>query len=149
MSAKSLFSFLIVLIAVMPLTAEDLDPQQAVEVFHAALSSGDRDATLACLSPEVVIFEGGGAETSRDEYASHHLGGDMKFVQSTSREIVDQASSSSGDLAWVITRSRTKGTYREKPIDVVGTETMVLRRAEGVWKIVHIHWSSRAAKNSH
>ena len=149
MSAKSVFSFLIVVVAVMPSPAENLDPQQAVEAFHTALSSGNRDAALASLSPEVVIFEGGGAETSREEYASHHLGGDMKFVQGTSRETVDQASSSNGDLAWVITQSRTTGTYREKSIDVVGTETMVLRRTGDAWQIVHIHWSSRAAKSSH
>ena len=73
----------------------------------------------------------------------------MKFGQNTRREIVDQTSSSNEDLAWVITRSRTTGTYREKTIDLVGTETMVLRRTADAWHIVHIHWSSRAAKKSH
>ena len=149
MSSRTLISCLIACTVMMPAIAEDPGAQQVVAAFHAALASGDSDAALACLSPDVVIFEGGGAELSRDEYASHHLGGDMKFVQNTRREIVDQTSSSNEDLAWVITRSRTTGTYREKTIDLVGTETMVLRRTADAWHIVHIHWSSRAAKKSH
>jgi hypothetical protein len=36
------------------------------------------------------------------------------------------------------------GTYKEKPIDRVTAETMVLRRIGKQWKIVHIHWSSAA-----
>ena len=143
MSTRAIFSVLMAWIAVMPAFTEETGPQQAVEAFHAALSSGERAAVLALLSPQVVIFEGGGAEMSRDEYASHHLDGDMQFEQNTHHEIVERSSSSEGDLAWVITRSKTSGTFREKSIDLVGTETMVLRRTGDGWRIVHIHWSSR------
>ena len=50
-------------------------PEDAVEAFHAALAGQDREAVLALLVPEVVILESGGYEASREEYASHHLGG--------------------------------------------------------------------------
>jgi hypothetical protein len=30
-----------------------------------------------------------------------------------------------------------------KPVTVLSTETMLLQRSASVWKIVHIHWSSR------
>ncbi len=129
----------------MMLSAEDepSSPQDIVASFHAALSSGDRHAVLALLDPEVLIFESGGAELARDEYASHHLGGDMEFSAATARTIVDQRSGSSADTAWVLTRSDTAGTFRDKTIDSRGVETMLLRRTEHGWRIAHIHWSSR------
>jgi hypothetical protein len=30
-----------------------------------------------------------------------------------------------------------------KPVTVLSTETMLLQRRAAVWKIVHVHWSSR------
>jgi ketosteroid isomerase-like protein len=49
-----------------------------------------------------------------------------------------------GTIAWIASEGRTTGTYKGKQVDVVTTETMVLRRTGGGWKIVHIHWSSAA-----
>ncbi|MGH7859943.1 MAG: YybH family protein, partial [Candidatus Binatia bacterium] len=103
-----------------------------VDQFHAALAAKDRDGALALLAPDVVIFESGGAEMSRDEYADHHLGGDMEFVAATKNEIVDRRTGGSGELAWVITRSKTTGTFRGNEVGAHGTETMLLARtAEG------------------
>jgi ketosteroid isomerase-like protein len=120
-----------------------------VDSFHAALARKDRAAALALLAPDVVIFEGGGAEMSRDEYAHHHLGGDMEFVAATKTEIVDRRTGGSSELAWVITRSKTTGTFQGKAVASAGTETMLLGRdAQGDWRIVHIHWSSRRLPES-
>lgn len=119
-------------------------PEATVEAFHGALAGGDRDHALAFLAPDVVIFESGGAEMSRDEYASHHLESDMAFSKAVAREVSDQRSASHGSVAWVLTRSTSAGTYREREIHSRGTETMVLHRTEAGWQIVHIHWSSGA-----
>jgi ketosteroid isomerase-like protein len=116
-----------------------------VERCHAALAGGDRDAALAQLAPGVVIFEAGGAERSREEYAHHHLAGDLEFAGATTSEVVDRRSGVSGDLAWVLTRSRTHGTFRGKEVKSEATETMLLELAGGAWRIVHVHWSSRKA----
>ena len=118
-------------------------PEQVVAGLHAALAAGDRESALAALDPGVLIFESGGAELSREEYASHHLGSDMAFAGSVARSIDDQQSGTSGDVAWVVTRSTTVGTFRDKAIDSPGTETVLLRRTEQGWRIFHIHWSSR------
>jgi ketosteroid isomerase-like protein len=118
-------------------------PVAAVENFHGALAAGDRERALAWLDPEVSIFESGGAERSREEYASHHLQSDMAFASSTKTEILNRETRSSGDVAWVLSRSRTTGTFRGRDVDVEGVETMVLRQDQGRWRIVHIHWSSR------
>ena len=146
MKTRSVLLALCSLLQPMMLSAEDepSSPQDTIGAFHTALSSGDRDAVLAVLDPEVLIFESGGAELSRAEYASHHLDADMEFSAATGRTIVDQRSGRSGEVAWVLTRSKTSGTFRDKTVNARGVETMLLRRTEHGWRIAHIHWSSRS-----
>ena len=126
------------------------DPEQAarqtVQAFHAALAAGDSAKALSLLAPDVVIFESGGVEASRDEYRSHHLPADMEFSRSVTREITSERYGSSGDVAWVLTESRSTGTFRGQPIDSRGVGTMLLRRTPEGWRITHIHWSSRRAR---
>ena len=122
-------------------------PAAAVEAFHSALAAGDRDRALAWLDPKVVIFESGGAEMSREEYASHHLESDMAFVAATKTEVVDRQAQAAGDTAWVLSRTRTTGQFRDRPVDADGVETVVLQRDGGQWRIIHIHWSSYARKS--
>ena len=114
-----------------------------MDAFHAALSAGDSVTALGFLSPDVVIFESGGAEMSREEYRSHHLGADIEFSLSTSREITERSVEAGTDVAVVLTRSTTKGTFRDRDIDSVGVETMIVVRTADGWMISHIHWSSR------
>lgn len=122
-------------------------PAAAVEGFHSALAAGKREEALRWLDSRVVIFESGGAEMSRDEYAGHHLGGDMEFVSAVETDVIDRQAHSEGDAAWVLTRTRTTGRFRDRDVDVDGVETMVLRRTGGQWRIVHVHWSSHARKS--
>lgn len=50
-----------------------------VDAFHAALRRGDTRAAAALLSDDALIFETGGAERSKAEYAAHHLPADAEF----------------------------------------------------------------------
>ncbi len=113
--------------------------------YHAALAGGDSTTALELLTPDVVIFEGGGVEASRDEYRSHHLPADIAFAGAVTREVTLQRSGVAGDVAWVLSESRTTGSFRGRAIDSHGTETMILRRTDAGWRIMHIHWSSRRA----
>ncbi|HEV8629180.1 MAG TPA: nuclear transport factor 2 family protein [Thermoanaerobaculia bacterium] len=119
-----------------------IGPQAAVEAFHTALERGDREAALALLAPEVTIFESGEAELSRQEYAAHHLAADVAFVAATREQIVYREAHESGDMSWVLTRSRTTGRLEGRDIDVDGTESVILTRTSAGWHITHIHWSS-------
>lgn len=135
--------------AVAGQTAPDstsMEPTKVVSSFHAALAAGNREQALSFLSPEVIIFESGGAEMSREEYGSHHLAGDMEFVRATKTTVVDEQSGQAADMAWVLRRTTTTGTFRGKQINSRGTETMILRRSETGWLIAHIHWSSHTPK---
>jgi ketosteroid isomerase-like protein len=120
-------------------------PEDVVRAFHEALTSGDSPTALGLLAEDVVIYESGGVEASRKEYQSHHLPADMAFASATEREVTLERSGKNGDLAWVLSRSTTTGTFREQEIHSVGTETMLLVLTSAGWRIRHIHWSSRRA----
>ena len=121
-------------------------PAAVVDRFHAALVRGDTDAALALLADDALIFESGGAERSKAEYAAHHLGADSKFAQAVPRSVTSRSGAAIGDVAWIATEGRTTGSYGGRPIDSLSTETMVLRNGAEGWKIAHIHWSSAKAK---
>ena len=113
-----------------------------VDAFHAALGRGDTRAAAALLSADALIFESGGAERTKAEYSAHHLREDAEFSKAVPSSLTRRTTRVEGSSAWVASEGRTTGTFHGKPLDLVTTETMVLRRAGGAWKIVHIHWSS-------
>lgn len=113
--------------------------------FHEALSSGDPSKVKALLDPSVLVLESGGAERSRAEYAAHHLGADMEFLRTVSPKLQRQSGNTVGDLAWIASESRLTGTTNDRPVDLLSTETLVMQRSSGGWKVVHVHWSSRPA----
>lgn len=115
-----------------------------VDSFHAALQRGDTRAALGFLANDALIFESGGVERGKAEYASHHLAADAAFSQAVPATITRRAGEAVGNVAWIATEGRTTGTYKGKPVDRRTVETMVLRRTGAGWRIVHIHWSSAA-----
>lgn len=115
-----------------------------VDAFHAALQRGDTKAALSFLANDALIFEAGGIERGKAEYASHHLAADAAFSQAVPATLTRRAGEAVGKVAWIATEGRTAGTYKGKPVDRRTVETMVLRRLGAAWKIVHIHWSSAA-----
>ncbi|WP_447954262.1 YybH family protein [Sphingopyxis chilensis] len=123
-----------------------LEATAVVDAFHAALDHGNEVDALALLADDVLIFESGGAERSKAEYASYHLAADATFSQATAQTITHRTGRAEGDLASIATESKTVGTYKDRPINLIGTETMFLRRQNDGWQIVHIHWSSANAK---
>lgn len=113
-----------------------------VNAFHAALASGDTAAALALMTEDALIFESGGVERGRAEYAGHHLKADAAFSAATRRTLVSRSEGQSGDAAWVTSVETVTGTFRSRTINSRSVETMLLRRVEGRWLIAHIHWSS-------
>lgn len=127
-------------------TASFQEAASIVDAFHDALSRGDREAALAALDDQVQIFEQGWVERSKAEYASHHLESDAAFSKAVTSTQTARAGAVIGDLAYIATESRAAGRFKDKDVDSVAIETMVLRRDQAGWRIVHIHWSSRDAK---
>jgi ketosteroid isomerase-like protein len=117
-------------------------PTATVIAFHAALTRGDTAEALSLLAEDALIFESGSVERSRAEYGSHHLAADAEFSAAVRRTLVDRSVVHQGDVAWVMTIETVAGTFRGRAINSRSLETMALRRVDGVWRIVHIHWSS-------
>ncbi len=113
-----------------------------VLAFHAALAQGDTDAALALMAENALIFESGGVERSRAEYAGHHLKADAEFSAAVRRTLVDRSSGEDGNTAWVMSVETVTGSFRNRAINSRSVETMLLRRIDKQWRIVHIHWSS-------
>ncbi|MGI4843676.1 MAG: YybH family protein [Janthinobacterium lividum] len=121
-------------------------PKETLAAFHDALVAGDRAKALSLLAPEIAIYEAGYVERSREEYASHHLGGDMEFAKSSTRKVLKQTERIDGNTAVVWEETETTGTSRGKPVHAFGTGTAVLEKRGDAWAIIHVHWSSRKAK---
>jgi ketosteroid isomerase-like protein len=135
------------LLAILPaaLSAQH-DPAErevraVVDSFTAALERGDSVRALAYLHPDLLVYEGGHAETLA-EYRSHHLASDIAFLAATRSETLATHLQVMGESALWMSESRTRGTVRERQIDSRGAETFVLVRTPEGWKIRHIHWSS-------
>jgi len=142
-----LFTAVVLSLILTPLAvpASDMptDPGKFVEAFHKAIAGGNKEAVLEFFDPDLSVFESGSAELSLKDYASHHLGADIEFNSSTKRKVIDQHVWSSENTAWVLTETETKGKFRNRKIDLSGVETINLVRRDGVWKIIHVHWSHR------
>jgi ketosteroid isomerase-like protein len=122
------------------------EPAKVVDAFHAALARGETTAALAMLADDAVIYESGGVERGKAEYASHHLEADAAFSKAVPGRVTRRSGAADGSIAWLLTEGRTTGTYKDRPVDRVTTETAMLRRVGGTWRITHFHWSSAAAK---
>lgn len=121
------------------------DASATVDQFHAAVKSGHGEAALALLDEKVVIYEEGDSELTRAQYAASHLLADIDFTSGVSETVVRRDTGTTGDSAWVLTQGRLLGTYHGRAVDRLTTETMVLRHFGEGWRIVHIHWSSKAS----
>ncbi|MEO7365595.1 MAG: nuclear transport factor 2 family protein [Sphingomicrobium sp.] len=118
----------------------------AVDAFHAALGRGDTRTAAALLADNVLIFESGEVERSKAEFAAHHLGADAIFAQAVRSTVARRSGNADGKTAWIVSEGRTVGRYAGQAIDLVTTETMLLRRVGQTWRIAHVHWSSAKRK---
>ena len=120
--------------------------------FNEAIARGDLAAARALLIPGVLIFESGDAERSADEYSRHHLPSDIEFMARIKVEQLTRNSGGDQTTKWLATKSRMRGHYKGKAVDLDSTETLVLTLTSAGWRIAHIHWSSsphRAGATTH
>lgn len=118
------------------------DAVGTADTFAEAIAKGDDATARALLLPNVLIYESGEAETSADEYLNHHLSADIAFMAGMRREVLSRETGGDGAASWVATKSRLRGQYKGKPVDLDSTETLILTFTELGWRISHIHWSS-------
>ena len=125
------------------------DPVVIVDAFHTDLAAGRTDAALSLLTRDVLIFEQGFADTGRAAYAGAHISSDSAFAQATHYRVLDRRLIWLGSSAvCVLSQTRTTGQFAGRDIDLLGTETALLRKFGTQWRITHIHWSAHPASQN-
>ena len=124
------------------------DPTATVNQFRGALQDGNLAQVLALLAPDVLIYEAGEQQVSRDEYAARHLKADIALLATVYVDVLAQTGRVDGNTAWVTTRSRLVSREADPRAPATVTETIVLRRLAADWRIVHVHWSSSTPGNA-
>lgn len=119
-----------------------LVPTEVVDAFQAALAHGDRRGVVEHLAPDLVIYEQGFVERGRDAYAEGTMLNDITFAGLVKRETLRRDAWEDGSVAWVLTLSSVTGDFGDQKLALINTETLVLRRTDLGWKIVHIHRSA-------
>ncbi len=117
-------------------------PAKTVLAFHQALKEGDHATVDQVLADDVMIFEGGGVERSKTEYAQHHMSADMAYLKEMSVETLEHHVQVDGNFALSMARSKVNGSYKGKTVAHEGMETITLLKKNGQWRINHIHWSN-------
>ena len=114
---------------------------KTVIAFHTALQGGDANTARGLLSDNVTIYEGKGVERSADEYASHHMLGDIAFLEALKPSTLEHRVNVLGNMAYSVSKTHMTGSYKDTVIDQISVETMVLAKEDETWRIIHIHWS--------
>jgi hypothetical protein len=123
------------------------DAVQVVNEFMWALSTGDLATARRFLDPATVVISNGVIYGNRDAYLSGPAKSDAVYLQKSQRKLLRRQARAGATFAWVISEKLLRIEQDKTSVARVNTETMLLAKGAGGWKIVHINWSSRAAAN--
>jgi ketosteroid isomerase-like protein len=122
----------------------DAAAEQVVNAFMADLASGQLEAARQLMTPEAVVMANGQVLGNRDGYIDGAAKGDADALRVTQRDLLHRDVKTSADVGWVLSEKRLRGAQGPQgPREIVVTETMLLAKTAGGWKITHVHWSSR------
>lgn len=119
---------------------EQLAISNTLSAFETAIVENNLAVASALLHDDVSILEGSGSET-KEEYLSHHFHSDGRFLSAMTRELISENVTIEGNVAWVTSLTKMTGTYNDREIDRTSLELAVLKKENGEWKIIALHWS--------
>ena len=102
----------------------------------------DHAKIQSMLAPDLVVFETGYLEASREEYIKNNLNDDTAFASAINYRPMSRGVIGSGDHMTVLTKASLQGFFGGQRVDLMQSETMILRRTPTNWEIVHLHWSA-------
>lgn len=119
------------------------NPADVAAAFSAALKNGDANLVDQLLADDVLILEGGHAQTSKADYMAGHMKSDMAFLPHIDIEILSQDIGQAEGIAWVTTHSKMVGTYNGKAIDLNSRGFLLLKHNGTDWKISLVEWAAK------
>ena len=117
-------------------------PEDRVAAYHQAILDGDIEAAKGMLGEDLILYEDGVAENSKEKYAEGHLKADIAFSEKAKRKLLSQRSWVAGETATVASVYDLKTSYKGKSYHLNSAETVTLKMRDGDWVIVHVHWSN-------
>lgn len=113
--------------------------------YDAAFLAKDLDRLGTFYHPDVTVFEGAGVNNGWADYRDHHLGPELKAFEDLEFGHSNRRVQMLGDrAAYVTSEYFLKAKMKERNIDAVGRETLILeKQADSSWKIRHSHTGSR------
>ena len=119
------------------------DAARTVDVFMAALVSGQLEQARAQMTPNAVVVANGQVFGERDAYIDGAAKGDSAALRSVQRELARRDAHAGTDVAWVVSEKRLRPMGAPQGPNEVVVETMLLAKTPAGWKITHVHWSGR------
>jgi len=115
--------------------------------YDAAFNAKDLTRVAVFYHSDVTIYEGGGINAGWADYRDNHLGpelGEMEAPTFSRSNTTVHMLDKGGNSAYVTSEYRLKTRVKDRDIDASGLETLiVVKGADGAWKIRHSHTSSR------
>jgi ketosteroid isomerase-like protein len=127
----------------MPALAQQSEKQAVSKIladFENAIVENNPEVASKLLYDDVVILEGNNRET-KEQYLSHHFHSDGRFLSAMNREVIFEQVNIEGNVAWVSSQTKMTGTYNDREIDRTSLELAILKKENGEWKIIALHWS--------
>jgi uncharacterized protein (TIGR02246 family) len=114
--------------------------------YDAAFVAKDLDRLATFYHPDVTIFEGAGVNNGWVDYRDRHLGPELKAFENLEFGHSNRRVQMLGDrAAYVTSEYFIKAKMKERMLDSIGRETLVVEKQEnGEWRIRHSHTSGRA-----
>lgn len=128
--------------------AEKAAANEVLRTYKTAIESLNIDKTIELFSDDSQIFESGGNEGTYRQYVEHHLGPELKVFKSF--KFSDYEIETIVDLPYAFATESYIYTIvlaeDEREIKKKGIATSVLKKTNGIWKIIKSHSSARRFK---
>ncbi|MBI4478361.1 MAG: SgcJ/EcaC family oxidoreductase [Acidobacteria bacterium] len=145
-----LLTLVLISVAVVSRVSAQDDEARKIEEwlkgYDAAFVAKDLDKLATFYHPDVTIYEGAGVNNGWADYRDRHLGPELKAFEDLEFGHSNRRVQMLGDrAAYVISEYFIKARMKERQLDSIGRETLIVeRQADGTWKIRHSHTSGRA-----
>lgn len=139
--ASVTFLSLVWLVPIQAQEAVESEVRAAVARYNDALIGKDLPSLKALLAPDIVLYEHSVQNVGLDDVWDHHLRPEVEAFEGTTAEFTDVRVWAVGDMALVTRQYRIQATMNGRPIDAKGNESMTWVKREGLWKVIHIHYS--------
>lgn len=126
-------------------SAAENDVQAVVTAYRAALQARSTDAMAKVVADEFLVVEGGKSNVGWPNYRDTHIGPEMEEWKSFKvKSVKNLATNLSDGVGYVVDEAAYTVETASGKRDMGSVETFVLKKMDGGYKIVHLHYTGRS-----